>query len=752
MKNINHHITLKFISITLLGVILVMASVQIASMLKIKSDVTNIQTLWDKVKVEQSEKLRLENSIRVFLGFGGMIHKLKNVMLTNSFDQLESIKSDIQSIETIIQLYHSFPLTPAERYALDDIASVLNQYQNNIRQLNIHFQSASMPQRIDSFLQIDDNPALQGLEILRQYNRTLVMRNNGEDPPDKFMLLTDLVAQLGYGGLVDNIKDYELTRKSNNATKAQDNINQINILLKKYSALALTINEQNALTDLLITTDFYQQTLTSLQGPLHQREDKLLVSLQDIDNSTIQALQILEQHIEIALKDNIHNVGNNIHSIQTTINNLIQIIIFISVCAFLFFAYIMFHKVITPLQNVTQAMVMLARQRHNKEESFTANQVYEIKQMIRSIRIFRKNEGKRRDTAKSLFEVNEKTQQQLTEITKLQDKSEQKTEQALSLANHLIELQKRADIDRNIALDSQRKVNMILNTVHDAIITTDNKGLIESVNTTTELMLGYRESELVGKSIRDLMPDETAKMHKKIFQNLSSDRPPKIPKTSREQMLKRANGTMFPVDIFMGKSQFGNEITYTAAIRDITQRKKDEAEIQKLVLTDPLTNLANRRHFNQDLQRSMDNNKRLDLSVGLLMIDLDNFKPVNDTYGHNIGDKVLRTVADRLQSVTRNVDLIARLGGDEFAIILNSLSDCFDPLIPAQKVIDSIKQPMEIDGEVINIGATIGISVADKSTTVMEEFIDYADKALYKAKSLGKGQYFSYQDLAADER
>ena len=134
------------------------------------------------------------------------------------------------------------------------------------------------------------------------------------------------------------------------------------------------------------------------------------------------------------------------------------------------------------------------------------------------------------------------------------------------------------------------------------------------------------------------------------------------------------------------------------------------------------------------------------------MIDLDNFKPVNDTYGHNIGDKVLRLVAERLQSVTRNVDLIARLGGDEFAIILNSLSDCFDPLTPAQKVIDTIKQPMEIDGEVINIGATIGISISDKNVTVMEEFIDYADKALYKAKSLGKGRYFSYQDLATDER
>ena len=148
----------------------------------------------------------------------------------------------------------------------------------------------------------------------------------------------------------------------------------------------------------------------------------------------------------------------------------------------------------------------------------------------------------------------------------------------------------------------------------------------------------------------------------------------------------------------------------------------------------------------------MDNTLRLNLSVGLLMIDLDNFKPVNDTYGHNAGDKVLRLVAERPQSVTRNVDLIARLGGVEFAIILNSLNDCFDPLAPAQKVIDSIKQPMNIDGETIPIGATIGISLSSKAVTNIDDFINHADKALYKAKDLGKGQYFLYDDLTDDEK
>jgi diguanylate cyclase (GGDEF)-like protein len=134
------------------------------------------------------------------------------------------------------------------------------------------------------------------------------------------------------------------------------------------------------------------------------------------------------------------------------------------------------------------------------------------------------------------------------------------------------------------------------------------------------------------------------------------------------------------------------------------------------------------------------------------MIDLDNFKSINDTYGHSIGDKVLQLVSRRFENITRNIDLIARLGGDEFAIILNNITKNFDPFTVAEKIIDSISQPMDINGQHINIGATIGISVSPEDALNLEDFIHHADKALYKAKHLGKGRYFLYQHLADDEK
>lgn len=754
MKKFSHYITLKFISVVLMSLILIMTSIQIASMLKINSDVINIQILWDEVQVEQSEKLRLENAIRSSLGFGGMIHKLKNAILNGNIEQLESIKSDIRRAEAIVQLYLSFQLSTSERYALNDIASVIKEYRKKSDQLLMLFKKNIPLHKLDQFLRVNDKPALRGLDVLDQYNHSMIdhQRNAHSIHTDKFVLLKELVAQLGYGGLIHHIKNLELRAESYYAIESQNKINEIKITLERFHLMPLSFKEEKAINSLMHTVNFYQVLLTNLKKPLeNQEKTEKIVQLRTVQEAQ-KALQVLQQHIEIELKGKIFKVGEKIDTIQTSINNLIKLIILLSITTLMIFAYIMFKKVIIPLQNVTTSIVLLARQMHHKEVRFNKNQIFEIKQIFRSLRIFKKNEIKRRHSEKSLTKVNNTTLQQLVEIKELQAKSEQKTEQALSLANHLIELQKSAEVDRNNALENQRRVNTILNTVHDTIITTNKDGIIESINTATEVMLGYHSSELLGKNITLLMPGDVTPPHPNIISDLKMQDNAKVRETSREQLLKRADNSTFPVEIFLGQSEFNNEMTFTAVIRDITQRKKDEEEIQHLVLTDPLTDLANRRHFNQELQRAMESKKRLKLSVALLMIDLDNFKPINDTYGHNVGDKVLQRVASRLQNITRNVDLIARLGGDEFAIILNSVNNKFDPVTPAQKIIETISKPMNIDGQMVKVGTTVGISISPQDAVGLEDFINSADKALYKAKSLGKGQYFSYQDLPENEK
>ncbi|WP_169337233.1 sensor domain-containing diguanylate cyclase [Psychromonas ossibalaenae] len=720
----------------------------------ISDKVFKIQILWDEVQVEQSEKINLENSIRSFLGYGGMIHKLKNSIINNNPEQLSSIKEDIHQVEAIIKLYLSFQLSNAERYALNDIQAVIKNYQTKVNQLPHLFQGSSSIKKIDSFLQTNDQPALRGLTVLEQNNRKF---NHQEEKnlsirTDKFSLYTEIVAQLGYGGMIHHIKNLQIRGDSAYAVKAQEKINLLLINIEKYFKMDLAAEEKLALRTFQQTINHYQGLLNNLKRPLTTRKTIDLSHSQSLDNKALKALGILDQHIEIELKSKIFNVGEQIHLIQDGIKERIQAVMLLCIITLLFFSYIMFKKVILPIQKVTQSMVSQARYHHSKQIVFHPDQIFEIKQMIRSIRIFKHYERKRRSSQKSLTEMNLTTLRQLEEIKELQAKSEQKTDQALTLANHLIELQKNADNDRKSALESQRRINTILNTVHDAIITTSRYGYIESINTAAEMMLGYSEDELFNQSITMLMQEAHDPQGKHIISEHFAKSRDSVEVGGREQVLKRANGTTFPVEIFLGQSEFQGEIKYTAVIRDITQRKKDEEAIQHLVLTDPLTDLANRRHFNRELQHALAVKQRLQLSVGLLLLDLDNFKPVNDTFGHNMGDKVLQKVAQRLRSTVRSSDLTARLGGDEFAVIVNSVNGKFDALTPAQKIIDTIAKPMFIDGERINISVTIGISISPQDALSLEDFIHHADTALYKAKNLGKGRFFSYQDLTTEEK
>ncbi|MCP5077362.1 MAG: hypothetical protein GY951_04815, partial [Psychromonas sp.] len=411
MKKLSHYITLKLISIMLISLILIMSSIQIASMLKIKSDVLKIHTLWDEVQVEQSEKLRLENSIRTFLGFGGMIHKLKDAILDNNIEQLDSIKSDIYSVETIVQLYLSFQLNNAERYALHDISAVMREYQQKSDHLLSLFKQNIPQHKIDQFLRINDKPALRGLDILELNNRNITKKQglNYSVHSAKFVLLTNLVAQLGYGGLIHHIKNLELRADSYYAIESQNKIDAIRLTLEKFHHMPLTIKEEKALSRLMHTTNFYQIILNNLKRPIKDQEIISAVTLSRADDNAQKALQVLQQHIEIELKGKIFEVGEKIHLIQSSIDDLIKVIIFISIITLLFFTYTMFNKVIFPLKKVTNSMVLLARQQHKKVVNFSPNHIFEIKQIFRSLRIFKKNELKRRHTETSLTKMNETT-------------------------------------------------------------------------------------------------------------------------------------------------------------------------------------------------------------------------------------------------------------------------------------------------------------------------------------------------------
>jgi diguanylate cyclase (GGDEF)-like protein len=223
--------------------------------------------------------------------------------------------------------------------------------------------------------------------------------------------------------------------------------------------------------------------------------------------------------------------------------------------------------------------------------------------------------------------------------------------------------------------------------------------------------------------------------------------------SSRNWRHLRADGSEIEVLTFGRRVAFDDRDGYLVAVVDITERRKAEARIAHMAHHDGLTDLPNREYFQERLKQALD--QAAGKRVGVLYIDLDLFKNINDSFGHPVGDRLLKEVAGRLTTAVRGGNLAARLGGDEFAVILvadvspNEASAC------ASLLIDTVKAPYEVDGQEMVIGASVGIALSPGDGTTPEELMRNADMALYRAKSDGGGVHRFFEremDLHAQKR
>ncbi len=186
--------------------------------------------------------------------------------------------------------------------------------------------------------------------------------------------------------------------------------------------------------------------------------------------------------------------------------------------------------------------------------------------------------------------------------------------------------------------------------------------------------------------------------------------------------------------------------------QDVTDRRRDEAKVAYMAHHDLLTGVANRTYFMEKLEDAAARLCRRQQPFGIFMLDLDKFKSVNDSLGHPAGDALLKEAARRLKTALRTTDTLARLGGDEFAIILSGDADPREAAVPiANRIIDLITEPYNIDGNIVNIGTSIGIALAPTNGVDPETLMKKADLALYRTKSEGRNDYCFFDDgMAAD--
>ncbi len=280
-----------------------------------------------------------------------------------------------------------------------------------------------------------------------------------------------------------------------------------------------------------------------------------------------------------------------------------------------------------------------------------------------------------------------------------------------------------------------------------AVIATDEQGTILQTNKGAGEIFGYGEGELEGMSVHSLVPPHIRAFHAKAVHSFVNGNQTELRMGNRGEISGyRKDGTFFPVEAGVSKFKEGDDWILVVTLMDISSHKKVQEDLSWQATHDSLTSLPNRVLIKERLENALERSLRSTNFVGLLFIDLDKFKLVNDTYGHNAGDQLLISVAKSLSEHVRPGDTVARLGGDEFVILCESI-ESDEPLIHlAQRINDALRVPLIFDGKEIISTASIGLALGHSSTHSAADLLRESDTAMYASKQFGRDSFHFFTD------
>ena len=317
-------------------------------------------------------------------------------------------------------------------------------------------------------------------------------------------------------------------------------------------------------------------------------------------------------------------------------------------------------------------------------------------------------------------------------------------------------LQSERDLTAKALRTNAKQLRAIINGALDGIVTIDEKGNLVEFNPAAERIFGYAKEDVIGKSLADIMvPPALRQAH--------TDKHHQFVLTGKKNMFDRrielsamhADGTEFPVELTLTSLKSNGETLVTGFIRDISQQKKAQQEIENFAYYDALTGLPNRRLLMDRFQRAVVSSKRAKTFCAMIFIDLDHFKLLNDTKGHDVGDQLLVEVANRIQQAIREGDTVARLSGDEFIIVIENLdteeNSAYKQINDiAQKLLLELNKSYQLDMLEFNTTVSIGVTLFNSDQLSFEDHLRHADTAMYQSKAAGRNTYRVYDQITQD--
>lgn len=292
---------------------------------------------------------------------------------------------------------------------------------------------------------------------------------------------------------------------------------------------------------------------------------------------------------------------------------------------------------------------------------------------------------------------------------------------------------------------TERHLATVLETSSDAIISVDEDQHIRHFNRGAAVIFGYTAEEVAGQPLDVLLPEHVREAYRQYIRSFAAEPGSMRMMADRAEITgRRKDGSEFPARASISKINTADGILFNVILRDVTERKHFEFQLTYLATHDDLTGLPNRNLLQDRLEQSLVHARRSGRMVAVLFFDIDRFKTINDSLGHDAGDQLLCRVAKRLLGCVRESDTVARLGGDEFVIVLADLTRRSDVTLVARKIHDALIQPMVISEQELFVTGSIGISLYPNDGKDLQALLMNADSAMYRAKDQGRNNFQFY--------
>jgi diguanylate cyclase (GGDEF)-like protein/PAS domain S-box-containing protein len=288
--------------------------------------------------------------------------------------------------------------------------------------------------------------------------------------------------------------------------------------------------------------------------------------------------------------------------------------------------------------------------------------------------------------------------------------------------------------------ESEEKYRRLVDAAQDAIYTLSPTGTLTSLNPAFEKITGWSNDDWLGKSFAPIVHPDDLPLAVNVLEKVVAGEA-----VAFELRIRAKSGEYLVAEFATGPlMEDGKVVGLLGVGRDVTEKRKAEETIRQLAFHDSLTGLPNRALFEDRLRVALAQSHRSREKLAVMFLDIDRFKLVNDTLGHTGGDRLLKAVAEDLSAVVREGDTVARVGGDEFTILLPSINEEGDALAAAERILEAMKRPRQLDGQEFTVTTSIGLTLSPQDGVDAETLLRNADTAMYRAKESGRDNYQSF--------